>query len=771
MMTESYFNPMNIPKELQDVPQWVCWDSKKVPLNPKDGTYAKVTSADTWGTFDEAVFCKENNDNAMGIGFVFTQSDNYFGVDLDGCMDNQDFIDEIVDTLGSYTEVSQSGQGIHVICKGELCGDKRRNSEYGIEMYSGGRYFIMTGNTYGDKTDEIEDCTESIKPLYNKYLEREDSQASDVGKERQTTAEIPDDELIRRAIASKTGAQFEVLYQGNWHGAYPSQSEADMAFANMLAFWTGCNQSQMDSIFRSSGLMRPKYDSKRGNTTYGEQTIQVAINDCADVYNPEIGNEDAIMFSKADWSKFGVSKQDEIAYDFSDTGNAKRFVDKYGNKVRYSYQDNGWHYWTGKVWKEDLTGEVKKLADDVIIEMIQDALLSGNKDLLKWAYKTRSSATKRNMIEESKHLEGIPILSNHFDAHKDLLNCQNGIINLKNGELVNHSSDYLMSKISLAEYNKDAKCDRWMQFLYEVCDNDLELIEFLQKAVGYSISGSTKEQCVFFLYGVGNNGKSTFLEIISDIIGSYACNVQPETVMVKSSFASGGANPDIARLRGSRFVTTVEPNEGIRLNEGLLKQLTGGDKVTARFLYGREFEFIPEFKLWMATNHKPIIRGTDLGIWRRIRLIPFTANIPERKIDKALKYKLRRELSGILLWALEGCQKWLRDGLGMPKSVEDATNEYRSEMDILSNFCAECIEMDYTAQSLASDVYNTYAHWADANNEYKMSSTRFGKEFTKRYPEKLRTGKGIFYKNCKITDGGKKYIHGGGVQYDWSGLK
>jgi putative DNA primase/helicase len=341
-----------------------------------------------------------------------------------------------------------------------------------------------------------------------------------------------------------------------------------------------------------------------------------------------------------------------------------------------------------------------------------------------------------------------------MDCYSDYLNCQNGIVNLRTGELIPHDSNFMMSNICYAEYNPNAEPPKmWLQFLDDVTNGDKDLQEYLQKCVGYSLTGSIREQCAFFLYGLGNNGKSTFLDTISDLLGTYGGNVQPETIMMRKN-SDGGANSDIARLRSKRFVTTVEPNEGVRLNEGLVKQLTGGDKVTCRFLYGDEFEYSPEYKIWMGTNHKPVIRGTDTGIWRRIRLIPFEVNIPKEKVDKNLKYKLRKELPQIFKWAVDGCIKWQKEGLEPPKVVEDATKEYKVEMDILASFVDACIEIDYVNGKVipAQDLFEIYVAWAKKNNEFEMTSSKFFREITKKLPEKARRASGIVYPKIKETE-------------------
>ena len=300
------------------------------------------------------------------------------------------------------------------------------------------------------------------------------------------------------------------------------------------------------------------------------------------------------------------------------------------------------------------------------------------------------------------------------------------------------------------EYTDHADCPQWNAFLNDIFDGDRELIRYIQKAVGYSLTGSTAEQCVFFLYGTGRNGKSTFLEVLRDVFGGYITNIQPETIMVRSG-GSGNANSDIARLKGARLVTSVEPNEGMRINEGLLKQLTGDDVVTARKLYSDEFEFKPEFKLWMATNHKPVIRGTDTGIWRRIHLIPFTVQIPEEKVDRKLPYKLKSELPAILKWCVDGCILWQREGLGMPAAVLNSVNEYRREMDVISTFIDACCIVAEGESVSANKLFAVYSEWCEQYCEYRMSSTKFGMEMSKRFP-KIKTKTTIMYRGININE-------------------
>ncbi|OLS02900.1 phage/plasmid primase, P4 family [Tissierella creatinophila] len=748
----------NIPEELKKIDNWCNYKlvddparpdkPKKLPINSKTGGNAMSNNPDTWCSHDKAL---EGIKKGYGEGLGFFFSPPYFGVDIDDIDediekyklgDSDNVVSEFIHGLGTYAEYSQSGRGIHLICKGELPPGGRRKGSF--EMYQSGRYFIMTGNIASEYVD-IRECTESIKYLHSKYIGSPNKNI--IHNQDKVEIDLDEEKILELAIKSKQGQAFSTLYNGFWEGLYPSQSEADLSFANMLAFWTDRDFNKMDSIFRKSRLYRPKWDSKRGQTFYGEGILRKAIADCRETFKPGQGVEDygvVILNNK-------VKK-----YAFDDTGNADRFIEHYKDRARYSYIDNGWYFYNGKKWEFDNKGDVKGLVDDVIKKMkVEMALCKDEEEekaFLKHLKYTRNSRGKTNMLKESEHR--LSILPSEFDSKKDIFNTINGVVSLRDGNLEEHNYEQYLSKISSIEYTDKIDTPMWEEFLKQIFDNDMELIEYIQKAVGYSMSGSTKEQCVFFCYGNGRNGKSTFLDIISEIMGDYATNIQPETIMVQSR--QGGANSDIARLKGARFVTTVEPNEGARINEGLLKQLTGGDTVTARHLYGKEFEFEAEFKLWMATNHKPIIRGRDLGIWRRMHLIPFTVQIPDEKVDKNLKYKLRQELTGILNWTVEGCIKWQREGLEMPSAVLEAVKEYRSEMDVITAFLEDCT-VEGPGIIEAGKLYKAYAAWADENNEYKMSNTKFGKEIGLRFNKGPQKRGRNTYEGLRIIDEFQEY--------------
>lgn len=754
---------LKIPQELKDLDRWCCFKiveregkKTKIPVNAMNGELAKSNDESTWSDFETAV---GNSINYDGIGFFFKEP--YIGIDIDGVREdieryikneekedhNNNIVSEFVDLLGSYAEVSPSGNGIHIIIKGELPPNGRRKGN--VEIYTSGRFFTVTGQNIGGYTHIVDDSDYGkIKFLHSKYIAK-----SEPVQHKKTHSiegnDLSENEIIRIALNSKNGMRFKLFMEGGWEQFYNSQSEADMAFANDLAFWTSRDFYKMDNIFRQSSLYREKWERKQNDSTYGEITLSKAIADCTNVFSPAPKEDDFQIYVLDN----DVKKVEQKYYSYDDTGNAERFVDMHGETLRYSYIRKSWYFYDGKKWMVDQEGKIKKLADKVIEKMKHEKVFvadgmdeeDAKKALHKHIKSTRNHNGKTNMIKESQHL--ISIRPQMFDADLHLLNVQNGYLNLKTGELHEHEKERYFTKISNVEFTDKADCPMWKDFLNQIFNNDANLIQYIQRAVGYTLCGSTEEQMMFILFGNGRNGKSVFLDIVTELFGTYATNIQPQALMVKQQ--SSNANPEIAKLAGARLVTTTEPGEGMRFDEGLVKQLTGGDKVTARFLYEDEFEFTPQFKIWMATNHKPYIRGTDDGIWRRMAIIPFTVQIPESKVDKKLTFKLKRELNAILNWAVEGYLAWQREGLKEPQIIKDQREEYRGEMDVVQAFINECCTVKGHASVQASALYQSYKNWAQDNSQYLMNSTKFGREMGKRF-SKFRSN-GTYYKGIEIN--------------------
>lgn len=762
-MTDIY---KNIPDELAELNQWCCfkkeWDDDrdkftKRPYNPNTGMFAKSNDPATWSDFDTAI---EQSHLYDGIGFFF--HNDYYGVDLDNVESeinrylagdlSDNIVAEFIETIDSYAEISPSGTGVHVIARGSLPKGGRRKGS--VEMYDSGRFFTMTGNRISENKGIQDDRNVGrINMLHHKYIGDTTVSVEDLSNIQTDGNDLTIDEIIEEGKNNeKTGVRFKLFMDGGWEQFYDSQSEADMAFANDLAFWTARDFEKMDSIFRRSSLMRGKWDSKREDKTYGYITLVKAIQECQDTYQP-------FTLKISDEALKGTFKKRQKSFSYDDTGNSGRFLYAFQDNVLYSYTNKIWYYYANKYWAEDTVGKVygmaDYIADSVVKEPVRVAEDADDKvkeqaEKAKQAHvkRTRSFKGKEQMLKDVQH--HVAVADNQFDQHGLLFNVQNGYIDLANGQLMEHQRNKYFTRISYAEYNKGYECPLWLKFLDETFSGDQGLIEYIQRAIGYSMSSDMSEQVMFILLGNGRNGKSVFLNVMRDVFGTYAMNIQPSTITAKGT---QNANQDIARLKGARFVTTTEPNRGMKLDEGVVKQMTGGDVMTARFLYGKEFEFHPEFKIWMATNYKPVISGTDDGIWRRMAIIPFENQIPIEKVDKKLEFKLKQETAGILNWCIEGYQKWRLDGLGEPDVIEQQRHDYRTEMDIVARFIEEtCDTTDKKAETKAKDLWEAFKSWVEESNEYdKFSAKRFYMELEKLH-EKKRKSDGMYYIGIKLSN-------------------
>lgn len=432
-------------------------------------------------------------------------------------------------------------------------------------------------------------------------------------------------------------------------------------------------------------------------------------------------------------------------------GNAERLVDQHSLDIRYAHASQRWILWDGQRFREDETDGIMRLAKETVASIYAEAAEEQDTDRRKaiaaWAARSESEGHLREMVSLAEC--ELPIRVEQLDANPWYLTVGNGTVNLRTGELYPHSRLDFTTKLAPVPYDKEAGCPTWLGFLDRIFAGDAELIAFLQRAIGYSLTGESNEQVLFFLYGTGSNGKSTLIEALRALVGEYGQQAPMSTFLERRG---EGPSNDIARLRGKRFVSSIEAGEGHRLNESLVKQVTGGDTITARFLHREFFEFRPQFKLWLAANHKPVIRGTDHAIWRRIRLIPFTITIPEDERDPELPTKLRKELPGILRWAVDGCLLWQRVGLGAPPAVREATDAYRCEMDVLAGFLDDRCELGQALTVEAGALYQAYCAWCEANGERPASQRAFGLRLKDRTFQQARTGQARRWTGLRLTD-------------------
>ncbi|MDR4469061.1 MAG: phage/plasmid primase, P4 family [Nitrospira sp.] len=423
----------------------------------------------------------------------------------------------------------------------------------------------------------------------------------------------------------------------------------------------------------------------------------------------------------------------------SDLGNARRLIAAHGRDLLYCNHWGKWLVWDGARWSVDQKDHVTRLAKETLSKQCVTAARSldaENKNLATHLLRSQSVGHIHAMVDLAKCEPGIPVSPDELDADPWLLAVCNGTVDLRTGELKVARREDRITKSAPVIYEPKACCPTWEKFLSRVFEENAELIRYVQQAIGYSLTGSTQEQVLFVLYGTGANGKSTLLNTVSALLGEYARQTSADTLLVKRG---DSISNDIARLQGARFVSAVEAEQGRSLAEALVKRLTGGDKLSARFLYGEYFEFVPSFKLWLGVNHKPNIRGTDEAIWRRIRVIPFAVTIPPEERDKNLGDKLHAELPGILNWAIEGCLDWQQHGLRVPEDVQCATDTYREEMDVLETFLRECCLEDRRSCVSIGGLYAAYATWCSDNAEYQLNKRDFSTRLKERGLEQGRT--------------------------------
>jgi putative DNA primase/helicase len=441
-------------------------------------------------------------------------------------------------------------------------------------------------------------------------------------------------------------------------------------------------------------------------------------------------------------------------HDLTEAGNARRFATQHGANMRYCHNWKSWFGWDENRWLRDEDGEALRKAKHTARGIFAEASAAPDPNIRQQLAMHGSRSEKANALTAMLFLAQsepeIAIKSADFDRDPWLLNVQNGTVDLKTGILKPHDRRDLMTKLSPVKYSADAKCPKWEKFLHRIMNNNSEMVLFLQRAIGYSLTGDVSEQKFFYFYGSGANGKSTFLNIAREMLGDYAKQAAPELLAAKQP----GSHPtDVADLEGSRFVVAVEVEMGRRMAEQLVKQLTGGDMVKARKLYQDFSEFAATFKLFLAANHKLTVQGDDHGIWRRVLLVPFEVKIAENKQDKRLLDKLRTELSGILAWAVKGCLDWQKQGLNPPPEVQSATEKYRSEMDTVETFLNDRCVTGPNERVKVLDLFNAFIQWCGKNGEQpRLNRNEFGTRLKNRGFKSKRRGSGWMWLRLGLND-------------------
>ena len=430
--------------------------------------------------------------------------------------------------------------------------------------------------------------------------------------------------------------------------------------------------------------------------------------------------------------------------EYSDDTLALRFSHQHSKDLRYTAMWGQWHRWTGTRWEQDQTYTVFDFARRVCREA--SSVCQNQKIAPRIASAQTVSAVERMARSDRRHAATI----DQWDADLMMLNTPAGIVDLKTGE-IRHGAreDYCTKITTVGPAGESSECPLWLSFLRRITRGDDELQGFLQRIAGYALTGVTREHALFFLYGTGGNGKSVFLNAISGTMGEYA-----KTAPVEAFLATKGERhpTDLAGLHNARLVTAIEIEDGRRWAESKIKTLTGGDRISARFMRQDFFEFVPRFKLVIGSNHKPGLRTVDEAIRRRLHLLPFTVSIPKSEQDEKLPEKLHEEWPAILRWAIEGCLAWQREGLNPPEVVTEATDAYLSAEDVTGRWIEDRCRHEVQAWSSSSALHSDYKRWCEQAGEYCLSERKFSEAMEGRGFMKHRTNRAKGFDGIMLAD-------------------
>ena len=770
-------NFVNIPRELKANASFCVWKMEKrngkltkVPYNPKNAQPAKTNEPSTFADFGSAMKAY-----AMGgwDGIGFRVSEGIGAIDIDHCIREDGSLNDVAVSVtalfkDAYFERSPSGMGLRGFFRlsPDFAYDKTvyyvNNRKLGLEVYLPGttnRFVTVTGDVFQEGAVSRND--EALRSALDAFMRRKT--ASKPGFKGTPVSYFTDRQVILHAMNSKSGEKFKDLYEGRWQDDYGSHSDADMALVSMLCFWCGCVEEQIDRIFRTSGLMREKWDRMTGNATYGQITIRNAVLSTTEIYRPVRAESSAendftamdiesIQEERDRREREGYSFIPDLRcldtsieilaphmnprYESFQIGNSRMFVDYYRRIILMNDTRGCWYIYDGRVWRPDTHNlRINEMAKDFHDSLLLFANAITSEDTRERFLKRVDALDQKKyrdiMVKDAGADKSITVEMDAFDRDKYQFNCHNGTINLLDMSFHPHDPADRLTKMTEVDYDPEAACPRWLSFMDEVFEGDQDRIRYLQKAVGYGMSGDTRLECMFILYGpTSRNGKGTTMETVLRILGEYGRTAKPEMLSKKGYADSSGPSEDVARLNGARMVNVSEPEKSMVIDASLTKQMTGNNILTARYLRENSFEFKPQFKLFIDTNHLPQISDMTLFESDRIRIIPFNRHFTadERDIDLQSFFAEPANLSGILNWCLEGFRLYQQEGLKMPNSVEQATKEYRSQSDRITMFTNHWLRKQAGQELRSSAIYTRYKEWCGENGFKYENAANFKKK-------------------------------------------
>jgi len=726
-----------IPVELHSE-RWCSWDWitrdgtwSKPPANPLTRKYLAPNDSTGWATYDEALAAYETG-RFDGIGFRLPDSRQLTGIDLDSAIaadgSPMPWAAKIIDQMASYTETSPSGTGYRILVNAtkpiDNC-EKSMPNGGKAEIYDHDRYLTVTGAHVEGTPLTIEPRQAALDRLCDLLWPTPVATRDTIS----TVLKRSDDDVISQILAIPKAARL-------WHGDnsdYGGDASAgDLAFMNTARNLTGGDQMQMDRLYRTSGRARAKWDKVHyaDGRTYGQATIDKAFTDANGATTPRLTTG---MPQKAEATDTAAAQSD-AASRHTDSGNAARFAEMFGDRVRWVAIEKTFYLYDDTRWKPDRTDHVRHLVSEMARQLLHEAAdindATDRATGVKRALRLEGAKGVKDLLYMVQADPRIAITPEAFDRQSYVLNVRNGTIDLRTGELRPHNPADMLTKLAPVMYDPNATFPLWDQVI-ATATKDEATRNYVQAVFGSALAGDPREELIAFVHGPTSTSKSTVIKAITNTMGDHAMTADFSTFLHRRDV--GGARPDLVRLRGARLVVSLEVDEGRKLAEGLLKSMTGGDTITARGLYQGEIEIEPTWTLCLVANDRPNLRSDDDAIWRRLREVPFDQQIAESQRDPAVKATLTDvTVAGpaVLAWLVRGCLDWQEHGLSTPPRVRDATRDYRSEMDSLAGWLTDACVIDPTMQTTSGTLLESYRHWCKTMDTDPIPPNAFAARLT-----------------------------------------
>jgi len=783
---------MKTINDLKNELRWMCYDHNKKPRNPKTLAFGGHTDTNNLVSYHDATATMITHNEIKGVGVVF-YGDGLVGIDLDDCIDTVDgneviqpYAQFLITLAESYTERSPSGKGIHILGYGKLPKALTITKIDGtnVEAYENGRYFTFTEDMISN-SDAIGNIQHVIDEIYSHVT-------GDTQKERQEV--LKPESLAPQRVSydhdnPPSSEYMRDLYERLIDRAVGMMDRATDGDRHHMRVRAGRLMGGIAQAFRDAGRhthsddalidmiyhrcvpennQRREWKSIEAGFIHGQKS-PVRLED----YYPKRRTQQVVStvapkkrIINEETGEVMDNPTQEKEYFLTDAGNAERFADKYSDRLRWVADDEDWIEWTGTHWRRRVNSPtIYRYALDLTNDIHHSAVRNGMIDsaIGKWAKASQSGARIKEMVNLAKSY--MSVTTSQFDNHPHLLNVLNGVVDLRTGQVKPHDKEYFFTKYIPIAYNPTANRDYWLNFLRTIFSNDDELISYMQRAVGYTLTGSTDEHCLFFCYGGGGNGKSTFIKALEMITSgqdesareSYNSVADIEALLDTQRNANQ-ANMHVYNLYKTRLAILQEMPENRKMNESLVKSLTGGDRISARELYHGYITFAPTHKMWISGNYKPRVTGTDHGIWRRLKIVPFLAQISKDKIKPTseIEREFFENRSSILSWAIDGAIEWYKNRLGGCQAVDNATAMYRKEEDTVERFIQDRCVVGGTYRANKQDLYDVWKEWAQDEGDMtamRKSSKWLSTQLTARF-------------NCTYAGSGNKYIVGIGIMKD-----